>query len=106
MKEIYRNGNSAKVGLLAQRLESEGIPVFIRNEHLTVTEAQIPSFFPAICVTNDEDELAARKFIAVFLSEEEQPLGPDWICENCQESVPSSMAECWSCQTAQPRAED
>ena len=99
MKEIYRSGDIAKVGLLAQRLKAEGLSIFVRNENLSVLEAQIPSFFPAICVTNEEDESAARKFLQVFLAEEKQPTGPDWICKNCEESVPGSMAECWSCQT-------
>lgn len=98
MKEIYRDGDLAKVGLLAQRLRAEGISIFVRNEALSVTDAQIPSFFPAICVTNDQDEVVARKLLEVFLAEENQPLGPDWTCEKCGETVPSSMGECWSCQ--------
>lgn len=106
MKEIYRNGSIVKVGLLAQRLKSEGIDVFIRNENLSVTEAQIPSFYPAICVTDDSAEEVAKKLIKVFLAEEKQPLGPEWICQNCGESVPSSMTECWSCQRAQEIGEE
>lgn len=100
MKEIYRSGELAKVGLLANRLRAEGISVFIRNEQLSVSDAQIPSFFPALCVTNEAQEEEARRLLESYLAEEKQPLGPDWTCCHCQELVPDSMAECWSCQTA------
>lgn len=103
MKEIYRNIESARVGLLAERLRSEGIEVFVRNEAVSITEAQVPAFFPAICVMNDEDESTAKKLLAVFLAEENAPLGEDWLCEACGEMVPDSMQECWSCQQARPR---
>ncbi|MDP0489483.1 MAG: DUF2007 domain-containing protein [Verrucomicrobiota bacterium JB023] len=102
MIEIYRNANLARVGLLAERLKAEGIAVFLRNDHLSVSEAQIPSFYPAICVMNEADASTARKFLQVFLEEEKRPLGPDWQCSACGESVPDSMAVCWSCQAVRP----
>jgi len=102
MKEIYRSGDLGKVGHLAERLRAEGIVIFVRNENLSVSEVQIPAFFPAICVVNEQDEESALKFLQVFLAEEKRPLGPDWTCEKCGEAVPDSMQECWSCQAVRP----
>ncbi|MGJ8723341.1 MAG: DUF2007 domain-containing protein [Roseibacillus sp.] len=102
MKEIFRSGHLGKVGLLADRLRAEGVEVFVRNENLSVTEMQIPEFFPAICVMNQEDEETALKLLRVFLAEEKRPLGPEWKCDECGEGVPDSMQECWSCQAARP----
>ena len=75
MKEIYRSGDLGKVGLLADRLRAEGVEVFIRNENLSVTDAQIPDFFPAICVVNEQEEETAVKFLKVFMAEENVPFG-------------------------------
>ena len=102
MKEVYRSGDLGRVAHLAERLRAEGIDIFIRNEQLSVSDVQIPAFFPAICVVNEEDEQAARKFLHVFFEDEKRPLGPDWQCEKCGEAVPDSMQECWSCQAARP----
>ncbi|MEM9080948.1 MAG: DUF2007 domain-containing protein [Verrucomicrobiota bacterium] len=105
MKEIFRDQNLAVVGLLAGRLREEGIEVFVRNEHLSVTEVNIPTFYPAVCVVDPEDEGAARKLMQVFFEEEKRPLGEDWICASCGEAVPDSMMECWQCQARRPSPE-
>lgn len=104
MKEIYRSSDWGKVGHFAERLKAEGIEIFIRNDNLSGTEIPIPDFYPAICVVNEKDEESALKFLHIFFEEEKRPLGPDWHCEKCNEAVPDSMQECWSCQTARPPA--
>ncbi len=101
MKEIFRHHDHAKVGLLESLLTQEGIEVFIRNRNLTMSglsEIPIPEFYPAICILNPADEEKAFKLAQDFLEAERQPLGEDWLCGECGESVPDSMVECWSCQ--------
>lgn len=103
MKEIFRHHDHAKVGLLESILTQEGIEVFLKNRNLTMTglsEIPIPEFYPAICVVHPEQEEKALALVQRFLEDEKRPLGEDWICAACQESVPDSMAECWSCQAA------
>ena len=103
MKEIYRSGDLGKVGLLADRLRAEGVEVFIRNENLSVTDAQIPDFFPAICVVN---EAGGRDCFEVFegvhgRGKASHGCGLE-VWDSCGEAVPDSMSECWSCQTKRP----
>lgn len=103
MKEIFRHHDHAKVGLLESVLTQEGIEIFLRNRNLTMSglsEIPIPEFYPAICIVNPADEERALLLVKAFLDDERRPLGEDWVCGSCAESVPDSMSECWSCQAA------
>ncbi|MDQ8189972.1 DUF2007 domain-containing protein [Roseibacillus persicicus] len=103
MKELFRHHDHAKVGLLESILTEAGIEIFLRNRNLTMSglsEIPIPEFYPAICVVNEEDEERALQIVSTFLEDEKRPLGEDWTCPSCKESVPDSMSECWNCQTA------
>lgn len=105
MKEIYCHHDHARVGLLESILVSNGIEVFLRNRNLTMaglSEIPIPQFYPAICVIHAEDEVRALELVREFLADERRPLGEDWICPSCGESVPDSLSECWSCQQPFP----
>lgn len=105
MKELFRHHDHAKVGLIESLLVGEGIEVLMKNKELTMSglsEIPIPEFYPALCVVNVEDEEKAATLVKTFLDDERQPMGEDWICGQCNESVPDSMGECWSCQMKRP----
>ena len=107
MKEIFRHHDHAKIGLLESLLKQEGLEVFLRNRNLTMSglsEIPIPEFYPAICIVHPEDEGRALSLVKSFLKDERRPLGEDWNCAHCGESVPDSMSECWNCQTSAPES--
>ena len=63
MKEVFRNADSAWVGLYQSILEDAGIPTFVYNlcslqmpvAGLAVAFFPLPIFFPTLCVLVDED---------------------------------------------------
>ena len=103
MIEVYRHYDHARVGLLESLLQNAGIEVHMRNMHAStgITEVPIPEFYPRLCVINQEELEQAVALIQQFEEAEQRPLGPDWSCPACQEKVPDSMSECWSCQRPQ-----
>lgn len=100
MKEIFRDSDHSKVALCQSILEAEGIKTFLRNEHLSSTEALIPVFYPALCVVNEaEYEQAVEVLRLRFQADQERVELPDVNCPNCQEENPATFDVCWSCQT-------
>lgn len=100
MTEIYRHHDHARVGLLESLLASEGIAVHMKNRNAStgIAEVPIPEFYPRLCAVHEGDVERAVALLMVFLEDERRPLGEDWTCRQCQETVPDSMGECWSCQ--------
>jgi len=113
MKEVFRNADSAWVGLYQSILEAAEIPTFVYNlgtlqmpvAGLAVALFPLPIFFPALYVLDDDDYPEAMEIlrsIAVrpsFSSEE-------WPCPRCGESVPDSFDFCWNCQAARRGDDD
>src|SRR4051812_12049967 len=102
MKEVFRNGDAALVGMYKSLLEDAGIACFIYNLNtqqsmfgLAMAVLPLPDFFPALCVVNDDDYAEAM----AILTSPGIP-GADWKCPACGEAVPAELAACWKCQTA------
>lgn len=104
MFEVYRDKDSVTVGLYHQLLQQEGIDCLLRNWSSShIVEIPIPEMYPNLCVFTSEDYQKARKIITDY-----QDGGyiryPDWVCQQCGESVAGNFAECWSCQS--PMSDD
>ncbi|MEO8615951.1 MAG: DUF2007 domain-containing protein [Luteolibacter sp.] len=97
MKELLREREFVRVGYFQSLLEAAGIPTFMRNENLSVTEVSIPDFFPALCVVNDGDYEQARQIIQEQEDKSKESSGTDCICDNCGESCPGNFELCWNC---------
>lgn len=99
MKELFRERELSKVTFFQSLLEAAEIPTLIKNEHLSVTEASIPDFFPALCVVHDADYDRAHSLIKNHLEETEKLSGIEIICPNCGETSPGNFGTCWNCQS-------
>jgi hypothetical protein len=100
MKELFREWDYTKVGYFESVLEAEGIPVIVRNKHLTMsglTEIPIPEFFPALCVVYDEDYEPAMEIIRRHLTENSVGVEREVKCGACGEASPGNFDVCWSC---------
>jgi len=97
MKELFREQELTRVVFFKTLLENEGIPTFIRNEALIVTEIQIPEFYPALCVLNDEDYGRAVQLIRDHLAADTRDAEPERVCPACGEISPGNFDTCWSC---------
>jgi hypothetical protein len=103
MKEIFADHDFTKVGFFRSVLEEAQIPCFIRNEHTHSVFTGIPSplFYPALCITKDEDFDRAK----ALLEEHRHPdvtVGVNWKCPACGEEVPGEFESCWNCEALRP----
>ncbi|MCU0750403.1 MAG: DUF2007 domain-containing protein [Akkermansiaceae bacterium] len=100
MKELFREQDFTRVAFFQNVLEAEGIPTFIRNQHLTgsgLTEIPIPEFFPALCVMRDDDYETAVEIIRSHLVEDSTEEEVEVQCLACGEINPGNFAQCWMC---------
>ncbi|MEM1082989.1 MAG: DUF2007 domain-containing protein [Verrucomicrobiota bacterium] len=98
MIEVYRDREMARIGQLKGLLESEGIKTFVRNENVSMTEAAIPVFAPALCILDDKDKAKALELIQQFEEGDEEVDAPEIRCPACGEMNPGNFAVCWKCQ--------
>ena len=97
MKEIYRSQDSARVGLLADQLESEGIQTLIRNDMLTGIYYPQPEFAPALCVLDEADAERAVEIIRAFFAKAGPEAQTELECPICREMSPGNFSHCWKC---------
>ncbi|BDS08426.1 hypothetical protein NT6N_34660 [Oceaniferula spumae] len=109
MREIYRAKDHSIVAYYKSVLEAEGIPIMLRNEHLTgsgLSEIPIPEFYPNICVMNDEDYQRAWEILNRTIHLNAKNAESEVICKNCEESNPGNFDICFACGENLPSLED
>jgi Putative prokaryotic signal transducing protein len=106
MKEVFRNADSALVGLYQSILEDAGIPTFVHNTStqqmpvagLLTAICPLPQFFPTLNVLNDEDYPEAMQLLLSPAAEDLM----EWTCSACGETAPGNFTTCWKCQSGRP----
>ena len=105
MRLIFENIDFTIVGHMQTILESEGIITELRNAGASGLAGEVPytQVYPELWLLDHRDESRARALIRDYRTQEAAtPLGPDWICPTCGESVEGVFAECWNCRTPSP----
>lgn len=97
MKPILRERDTASLTPSRHLLEEAGIPTFVRNETLPVTEVTIPNFMPTLCVVNDEDLPRALELIRGARQRAAEAATDEVACPSCGEKVPGNFEICWNC---------
>lgn len=98
MIEIFRDASLIKVSLYQRKLEEQGIATLLKNESISMTEVQIPVFYPALCIMEDKDHKRALEILKeVIRIEETEITAPDINCPACNEMNPANFEVCWSC---------
>jgi hypothetical protein len=99
MHEVFRDIDSAKVGLINGILEDAGIPTLVKNftGGSNITEIPIPTLYPAIYVLIASKVDEAKDFIREFFAAKPESAG-DWSCSECGAPVEGFLSECWACQ--------
>jgi hypothetical protein len=79
-------------------LTSEGIPAFIRNEHLGSIVGEMPfqEVWPQLWVQNDLDYDRALQLIDAAKISDESPQA-SWRCANCKTENEGQFSACWNC---------
>ena len=99
MYEVFRDIDSAKVGMINGMLKESGIPTLLKNwTGSNITEIPIPSLYPTVYVLNasqvDEAKKQIKEFFEAVPEEKEE-----WKCLECGETVDGYLSECWACQS-------
>lgn len=99
MHEVFRDIDSAKVGLIDGILKDTGIPTLLKNftGGSNITEIPIPTLYPTIYVLNASQVDQAKELISEFFAAKPEQ-AEDWSCNECGAPVDGFLSECWACQ--------
>ncbi len=98
MKKLTAAESVIMVSHYRNILESEGIPSFLRNEHLGSIMGEVPfqEVWPELWIKNDLDFDRALQLVTGVAAQLEAPEGP-WRCAGCDAENEAQFAECWQC---------
>ncbi|MDA0679541.1 MAG: DUF2007 domain-containing protein [Proteobacteria bacterium] len=102
MKKVTSSDSLVTINHYKNLLESEGIPAFLRNEHLGSIVGEMPfqEVWPQLWVRNDLDYDRAVQLIDSQKTDDESP-GSPWRCAHCGTENEGQYAACWQCSKAQ-----
>ncbi len=102
MKKVASFDSVITISHYKNVLISEGIPAFLRNEHLggIIGEMPFQEVWPELWVENDLDYDRALQLIDAATIESESPTAA-WRCRHCGEENEGQFAACWSCEKPQ-----
>lgn len=100
MTPVYLAQNLTDAQLLVDRLESEGVKTYIRNEALQGALGELPlTLRPEVCVLFDAEAELARDIVAEYEQARMSPVrGTDQLCSACGELSPGNFELCWNCR--------
>jgi hypothetical protein len=98
MKRIFSSPNLIEVTQLKDRLESEHIGCFIRNELSSGLSPEIPmtDSTPELWIQDDKDMVEAMQVKKDWQSPA-TAVGDDWVCPACGETSEPQFSSCWKC---------
>ena len=102
MKKVASFDSLVTISHYKNVLISEGIPAFLKNEHLggIIGEMPFQEVWPELWVENDLDYDRALQLIDAATIESESPTAA-WRCRRCGEENEGQFAACWSCEKPQ-----
>jgi len=100
MKKVTAADSLITISHYRNLLQSEGIPSFIRNEHLGSIIGEMPfqEVWPELWVRNDLDYDRALQLIDAAIADESPAAA--WKCSDCGSENEGQFAACWSCGKA------
>jgi len=102
MKKVTSADSLITINHYKNVLTSEGIPAFIRNEHLGGILGEMPfqEVWPELWVENDLDYDRALQLIDSTNILRESPESA-WHCRKCEAENEGQFAACWQCGAVQ-----
>lgn len=100
---VYMAANAIEGNLIRGLLESDGIAVELRGEHL-VAYPGVPRVSETRVYVASHQQQAARVLIEAY--ERRNAEQRQWRCEGCGESNTAAFEICWQCRSPRPEARD
>jgi hypothetical protein len=103
MKKVTSADSLVTINHYKNLLTSEGIPAFIRNEHLGGILGEMPfqEVWPELWVENDLDYDRALQLIDSDNLIDESPVSA-WSCRTCDAENEGQFSACWQCGAVEP----
>jgi hypothetical protein len=104
MLPVYVAQNLTEAELLAQRLRTQGMRTYIRNEALQGALGELPlTLKPEVCILDERDlELALATAREYEQAQRNPVLAADQLCPHCGELSPGNFEVCWKCREPFP----
>lgn len=105
MRLIFEHIDFTIVGHMQTILNAAGISTDLRNAGAAGLAGEVPytQVYPELWILNNSDEERARAIIRDYREKDAAtPIGPDWKCGTCGESVEGQFAACWNCGAPSP----
>ena len=99
MKRAYTADSLIDGQLVADWLNSNGIPNEIFHQNSMAALGELPVTPPEVWVKRDQDLLRAKGVIEQLFSPD---TGSPMICLQCDEPNPAGLDICWQCQANLP----
>ncbi len=98
MKKLTSVDSLVTINHYKNLLESEGIPAFLKNEHLGSIVGEMPfqEVWPQLWIVNDLDYDRAMQLIDAQKIVHESPTTP-WCCRKCGTENEGQFSACWQC---------
>ena len=98
MKKVFASESIVTINHYKNVLTAEGIPAFIKNEHLGSIIGEMPfvEVWPELWIENDLDYNRAKQLLDAQTVLDESP-GSPWRCAKCGEENEAQFGACWSC---------
>lgn len=104
MKELFREPDLSRMGLLRSILEARGIATWIRNENeyslLGIARLTPPKDEPVLCVVDEADFPRALEVLRDYVLGDEERARVEHPCPACGEPNPGTFELCWNCGAA------
>ncbi len=102
MKKLTSVDSLVTISHYKNLLESEGIPAFLKNEHLGSIVGEMPfqEVWPQLWIVNDLDYDRALQLIDAKKIADESPKMP-WCCRKCGTENEGQFSACWQCTEPQ-----
>lgn len=109
MKRVYQSSDYYSAQLVKAYLEDNAIEATVTGEMLLGAIGELPAnSYPAVWVTDDEDEDRAKALIAAYeqaLTSPQANSDMNWICPGCGESIERQFAQCWNCGSSRSKTD-
>lgn len=103
MEKVYSHESMVMLQTAKGLLTQNGIPSFIKNEHVGAGGYVGLEIFPLELWVHASQALQAKTVLEQVLAQSDD--APEWICPQCHEKNFASFDGCWQCQSPKLNAE-
>ncbi|HBV75865.1 MULTISPECIES: putative signal transducing protein [Vibrio] len=97
--KIFSAHDPIEAHIVRGLLESQNIHAEVHSDNIFSLKGEIPmtnDTDPYVWLVNDRFEKQAKDIITEYENRKDDEL-PNWICNQCNESVEATFAVCWNC---------